>query len=167
MCSLYVDGTTPRCPHAPHLASTCPRARLTPLSLDRPTQPRRWTQEEDDKLRDAVKEFGEVNWKAIAERVASRNHVQCLQRWKKVLKPGLVKGQWSAQEDAMLVTLVSEGFKNWGQLAAHMPGRTSKQCRERWCHHLDPSIKKGDYTPEEVRLLMRYATLKSYAEKLR
>ena len=33
-----------------------------------------------------------------------------------MLKPGLVKGQWSAQEDAMLVTLVSEGFKNWGRV---------------------------------------------------
>ena len=77
-----------------------------------------------------------------------------VQRWKKVLKPGLVKGQWSAQEDAMLVTLVSEGFKNWGQLAGHMPGRTSKQCRERWCHHLDPSIKKGDYTPEEDQIIL-------------
>ena len=35
-----------------------------------------------------------------------------------------------------------------------MPGRTSKQCRERWCHHLDPSIKKGDYTPEEDKIIM-------------
>lgn len=116
--------------------------------------PKRWSPEEDDKLKEAVRDFGEINWKAIANRVATRNHVQCLQRWKKVLKPGLVKGQWSAQEDAMLVTLVSEGFKNWGQLAQHMPGRTSKQCRERWCHHLDPSIKKGDYTEEEDRTIM-------------
>ncbi|KAG5185311.1 Homeodomain-like protein, partial [Tribonema minus] len=44
---------------------------------------------------------------------------------------------------------VSRGYKNWGQLAAHMPGRTSKQCRERWIHHLDPAINKSDYTAEE------------------
>lgn len=33
-------------------------------------------------------------------------------------------------------------------------GRTSKQCRERWCHHLDPSINKGVYSPEEDRIIV-------------
>ena len=34
---------------------------------------------------------GERNWKAIADQVEGRNHTQCLQRWTKVLKPGLIK----------------------------------------------------------------------------
>ncbi|CAN0567016.1 unnamed protein product, partial [Ectocarpus sp. 12 AP-2014] len=33
-------------------------------------------------------------------------------------------------------------------------GRTSKQCRERWCHHLDPSINKGAYTEEEDNIII-------------
>jgi len=33
-------------------------------------------------------------------------------------------------------------------------GRTSKQCRERWFNHLDPSIKRGNYTAEEDRLIL-------------
>lgn len=64
-----------------------------------------------------------------------------------MLKPGLIKGQWGQDEDQMLTMLVQKGFKNWGHLAAHMPGRTSKQCRERWCHHLDPSINRGTSWP--------------------
>jgi len=138
----------------PHQPITEPQLTTEADATYDPNKPRRWSGEEDERLKGAVKEFGEVNWKAIADRVQTRNHVQCLQRWKKVLKPGLVKGQWSAQEDAMLVTLVSESFKNWGQLAAHMPGRTSKQCRERWCHHLDPSIKKGEYTSDEDKTIL-------------
>lgn len=43
--------------------------------------------EEDERLRAAIDENGECNWKAIAKRVGSRTHVQCLQRWKKVRKP--------------------------------------------------------------------------------
>jgi len=116
--------------------------------------PRKWSKEEDERLRLAVADRGESNWKEIAKLVGSRNHVQCLQRWKKVLTPGLVKGQWSAQEDTRLVMLVSKGFKNWGQLASQMQGRTSKQCRERWCHHLDPSVKKGDYTDDEDQKIL-------------
>lgn len=63
--------------------------------------------------------------------------------------PGLVKGQWSRDEDELLMTLVNAGHKNWGALASKIPGRTSKQCRERWCHHLDPNIVKGEWTAEE------------------
>ncbi|CAN0514370.1 unnamed protein product, partial [Laminaria digitata] len=33
-----------------------------------------------------------------------------------VLKPGLVKGQWSSLEDDRLVGLVERGFRNWGQV---------------------------------------------------
>ncbi|KAG6587000.1 uncharacterized protein IUM83_02751 [Phytophthora cinnamomi] len=116
--------------------------------------PKRWTQEEDDKLREAVGRHGERNWKSIAEEVPGRNHTQCLQRWTKVLAPGLVKGHWRPDEDELLKELVAEGRKNWGQVATRIPGRTSKQCRERWYNHLDPSIVRGEYSPEEDRMIL-------------
>ncbi|CEG45991.1 -diketo-5-methylthio-1-phosphopentane phosphatase [Plasmopara halstedii] len=116
--------------------------------------PKRWTPEEDDKLRDAVGRHGERNWKSIAEEVPGRNHTQCLQRWTKVLAPGLVKGHWRPEEDDLLKELVAEGRKNWGQVATRIPGRTSKQCRERWYNHLDPSIIRGEYTPDEDRMIL-------------
>ncbi|ETW07467.1 hypothetical protein, variant 1 [Aphanomyces invadans] len=118
------------------------------------SNPRRWSKVEDESLRLAVERSGERNWKAIADQVAGRNHTQCLQRWTKVLKPGLIKGHWTPEEDAKLRTLVAEGRKNWGQVASHIPGRTSKQCRERWCNHLDPNINKGNYTREEDQLIV-------------
>lgn len=46
---------------------------------------------QDESLRLAVERSGERNWKAIADQVPGRNHTQCLQRWTKVLKPGLIK----------------------------------------------------------------------------
>jgi len=51
-----------------------------------------WTMEEDEKLRKAVAEFGGRNWKKIAEQIRDRTDVQCLHRWQKVLRPGLIKG---------------------------------------------------------------------------
>lgn len=51
-----------------------------------------WTIEEDEKLRKAVAEFGGRNWKKIAEQIPDRTDVQCLHRWQKVLRPGLIKG---------------------------------------------------------------------------
>ena len=120
-------------------------------------------------MRNAVETHGEKQWKSIAEHVPGRNHVQCLQRWKKVLKPGLKKGHWTEEEDQLLRQLVFQAreeaaqqctdgqapgathtwLKNWGVVAAKISGRTAKQCRERWCNHLDPGIKKGGWTGEE------------------
>ncbi|CAH0480694.1 unnamed protein product [Peronospora belbahrii] len=120
----------------------------------RKATPRRWTKEEDDALRSAVESHREKNWKAIAAQVPGRNHTQCLQRWTKVLAPGLVKGHWSSHEDELLRRLVATEQKNWGDVASKIPGRTSKQCRERWHNHLDPQIVRGAYSPEEDRLIL-------------
>lgn len=119
---------------------------------DAPTT-KRWTKSQDAALRESVRLHGEKNWKAIAELVPGRNHAQCLQRWRKVLKPGLVKGHWSFEEDQVLEYLVLQGCNNWGQIAERIPGRTPKQCRERWKNHLDPAINKGPYTEEEDRVI--------------
>ncbi|RHY86843.1 hypothetical protein DYB35_004596 [Aphanomyces astaci] len=89
------------------------------------SNPRRWSKAEDESLRVAVERSGERNWKAIADQVVGRNHTQCLQRWTKVLKPGLIKGHWTPEEDAKLRALVAEGRKNWGQVAGQIPGRTN------------------------------------------
>ena len=35
-----------------------------------------------------------------------------------------------------------------------LSGRTGKQCRERWCNNLDPSLKKGAWTPEEDQTIL-------------
>jgi len=117
-------------------------------------KPRRWSAEEDQLLLNAVAVQGPRNWKGIAKQVPGRNHTQCLQRYAKVLKPGLVKGHWTEDEDSTLTTLVKSGWNNWGQIAEKIKGRTSKQCRERWFHHLDPSIKRGDYSTEEDRIIL-------------
>ena len=45
------------------------------------------------------------------------------------------------------------GNIKWSVIAAQLPGRIGKQCRERWFNHLDPSIKKGDWTPDEDKIL--------------
>jgi hypothetical protein len=117
---------------------------------------RRWTPQQDEELRVAVAKHGGQNWKAIARMVEGRDHVQCLQRWKKVLQPGLVKGMWSKDEDDLLIKLMSTSQpKNWAEVAVLVPGRTAKQCRERWSLNLDPAINRGPWTKDEDDLLIK------------
>jgi len=117
--------------------------------------PRKWLMDEDDRLSVAVKTFGESDWKINSEYVGTRDNVQCRQRWQKVLKPGLQKGKWSGEEDMLLRRLLSQlGFDNWVGIAANIPGRSSKQCRERWNHHLSPTVNTDNMTVEEDEKLL-------------
>ena len=115
----------------------------------------KWSQEEDATLRCAVSSNSGKNWKKIAQHLPGRTDVQCLHRWQKVLKPGLVKGPWTPEEDAMVIQLVKEhGQKKWSFIARQLQGRLGKQCRERWYNHLSPDIKKGSWTEEEDQIII-------------
>jgi hypothetical protein len=126
--------------------------------------PSMWSAEEDELLRNAVEMHGEKNWRVIADEVPGRNHLQCLQRWKKVLRPGLVKGHWSKEEDQELLDMIKEytdkgsiGSVNWAAISERIEGRNPKQCRERWFLNLDPSINRGPWTADEDRRLLELA----------
>jgi hypothetical protein len=53
-----------------------------------------------------------------------------------VLRPGLVKGPWTKEEDDKIVECIRQGIVKWSEIAARIPGRIGKQCRERWCVYL-------------------------------
>lgn len=60
------------------------------------------------------------------------------------------KCPWSPVEDRILCDLVAvHGNRCWTLVAQSLEGRTGKHCRERWFNHLNPDIKKGEWTPEE------------------
>jgi hypothetical protein len=66
------------------------------------------------------------------------------------------KNAWSREEDDILARVVEQyGASKWTKVAAHLPGRMGKQCRERWFNHLTPEVKKGAWSPEEDDLIMR------------
>ncbi|BBN12711.1 protein Mp3R-MYB6 [Marchantia polymorpha subsp. ruderalis] len=114
----------------------------------------RWTQEEDETLSAEVARHGGRNWRQIATALPNRSEVQCLHRWTKVIHPGLVKGYWTKEEDDRMIELVAIlGNKRWAAVARSLPGRNGKQCRERWCNHLDPQLKKTPWTGAEDLML--------------
>ncbi|EEH58855.1 uncharacterized protein MICPUCDRAFT_15661, partial [Micromonas pusilla CCMP1545] len=90
-----------------------------------------------------------------AEYFEERTDVQCLHRWQKVLNPELVKGPWTKEEDDKIIELVKAlGAKQWSKIAQQLPGRIGKQCRERWYNHLNPEIKREEWSREEDQKLI-------------
>eukprot|EP00257_Ricinus_communis_P006286 XP_002521444.2 transcription factor MYB98 [Ricinus communis] len=70
-------------------------------------------------------------------------------------KSHVIKGQWTPEEDCLLVQLVKEyGIKKWSEIAKMLEGRVGKQCRERWHNHLRPDIRKDAWDEEEDEVLI-------------
>jgi hypothetical protein len=106
----------------------------------------RWTAEEDDNLFRAAEKFAGTRWKTIAALIPGRTRKQCWNRWQYALDPSIVRtnertaGKWLTEEDKTLVSAVEKhNGKNWVEIAALVPGRTKRQCMDRWHKFLDTS----------------------------
>ena len=128
----------------------------------------RWTETEDLALKRAVKMYGEDRHEFIARNIFynTRDKEQCKQRWKKALQPGLVKGKWKKEEDAIILQMVktatalqdgsggSESLTKWSDIAKRLPGRIGEDVKARYVNHLDPSLRKGVWTKTEMDILI-------------
>ena len=121
----------------------------------------RWTEDEDDLLREAVSKSGPApyNWKSISRKYfrGIRTSVQCKNRWLKVLHPSLKKSPFTDKEDAIIrQRKEADGDKPFAEIAKLLPGRSRDQVRERWLNELDPTLKKNEpWTDEEVEKLFK------------
>lgn len=71
---------------------------------------------------------------------------------------------WTKEEDAELLRLVqkTETPVKWSRISTYMPGRSGKQCRERYVNHLNPRLKNTDWTLiEDATIFHLYNTMRS------
>ena len=94
-----------------------------------------WSQEEDEILKQAVKEFPN-DWGAVVARVGNgRTKAQCSQRWNRVVNPAINKANWTIDEEEKLLKAVSLiGEKSWTRVANQMGNRSDVQCRFKYFH---------------------------------
>lgn len=70
--------------------------------------------------------------------------------------PDLTKRKrFSKEEDARLKQLVNgERNKSWDQIASEMPGRTARQCRDRYNNYLFKEISSASWSKEEDEIIL-------------
>lgn len=116
----------------------------------------KWTQEEDKMLLELSHKFGFKSWKRISEFLPGRTHVQCSARYKRIM-PGVVKGAWTDQEDATLLSLIEIHGKNWAQISNFLKTRSGKQIRDRYLNALRPGINREKFSEEEdLKILEKF-----------
>lgn len=73
-----------------------------------------------------------------------------------LMKKKKKRSPFSPEEDLLLKNLVENSkIINWTEIASCIPGRNSRQCRDRYQHYLDPNVTHGNWTPEEDALIRK------------
>lgn len=83
---------------------------------------------------------------------ASTNHKKSSE---KDDKPVQKRNFFTEEEDHLLTMAVIKYKKErWSTIAKYVPGRTPKQCRDRWVNYLQPSLTFDPWTKKEDELLL-------------
>lgn len=117
-----------------------------------------WTEDEVLELRSKMSHGSTATpaWDEIATAFPGKTAYNCIAKWEELLKMDQIKGKgsWTPEEDQILVQKRMLYGRKWAKIAAHLPGRHGKQCRERYVNHLDPNLKKGEWTDDEEAILI-------------
>ena len=67
-------------------------------------------------------------------------------------KPKQNRKRFTEEDDRVIIEEVSKQ-RDWNEIAKKIPGKTGRQCRERYQHYLDPKISQEPWTQEEDELI--------------
>ncbi|CAD8174945.1 unnamed protein product [Paramecium pentaurelia] len=113
-----------------------------------------WTQKEINNLISYYKKY-KGNWKQIIKHLKGRNISQCSQKYRKLQdQEKRTKKKWSIAEDQILIDAFKEFGRQWIKISQRLPGRTSKQVRDRYVNQIDPSITHNEWSTEEDKIIL-------------
>jgi hypothetical protein len=97
-----------------------------------PAPRRKFTQEEDLKLRSLVESLGMNSWDEIAGYLPGRNGRQCRDRHKNYLVDSLVTLPWTPEEDAIVIQKFHQIGPKWVEIGKLLSGRSGNNVKNRW-----------------------------------
>ncbi|KAL7222852.1 hypothetical protein ACSBR1_024529 [Camellia fascicularis] len=100
-----------------------------------------WTVEEDRILMDYIRVHGEGRWNRLAEMTGlKRCGKSCRLRWNNYLSPRIKHGDFSEEEDDLIIRLHNLLGNRWSLIAGRVPGRTDNQVKNHWNTHLSKKL---------------------------
>ena len=84
----------------------------------------RFTKEEDELLKQLVNNQSQPNWNEISRYMKSRTARQCRERYNNYLRPNLVNGPWTQEEDELLIELYEKYGPKWSFISQSFNSRS-------------------------------------------
>nr|CAJ42202.1 transcription factor MYB31 [Zea mays] len=96
-----------------------------------------WTKEEDERLVAHIRAHGEGCWRSLPKAAGLlRCGKSCRLRWINYLRPDLKRGNFTEEEDELIVKLHSVLGNKWSLIAGRLPGRTDNEIKNYWNTHI-------------------------------
>ncbi|XP_023745751.1 transcription repressor MYB4 [Lactuca sativa] len=133
----------------------------TTLTLEKNTIKKgAWSKEEDDKLRAYIQRYGHWNWTLLPKFAGlSRSGKSCRLRWMNYLRPNIKHGNFTKEDDEIIMRLHKQLGNKWTAIAAQLPGRSDNEIKNRWNSHLKKRVE-DDQTHEVLENINHDETMK-------
>ncbi|KAL6545936.1 hypothetical protein OROGR_009810 [Orobanche gracilis] len=118
-----------------------------------------WTKEEDDRLVAYIRAHGEGCWRSLPKSAGLlRCGKSCRLRWINYLRPDLKRGNFTEDEDEIIIKLHSLLGNKWSLIAGRLPGRTDNEIKNYWNTHIRRKLLSRGIDPTTHRSTMNEAT---------
>ncbi|CAL5341298.1 unnamed protein product [Camellia sinensis] len=113
-----------------------------------------WTKEEDDRLISYIRSHGEGCWRSLPKAAGLlRCGKSCRLRWINYLRPDLKRGNFTEEEDELIIKLHSLLGNKWSLIAGRLPGRTDNEIKNYWNTHIRRKLMNRGIDPATHRLI--------------
>jgi hypothetical protein len=134
-------------------ASACGSTDNDDMSVSSPHRKKAkkpWSQDEDDRLLELTKIYGIVAWTVIAEHLPLRTGKQCRERYHNHLQTDIKKGDWTEEEDRLIVELQAKHGNQWAKITKYLPGRSDNAVKNRW-HAAIRSLSRAQAKEQRIK----------------
>ncbi|KAL2545410.1 myb domain protein 9 [Forsythia ovata] len=119
-----------------------------------------WTLEEDKKLIDYIQKHGKGSWQKLPNKAGlNRCGKSCRLRWTNYLRPDIKRGNFSSDEEQIIIDLHSLHGNSvinkdttcayrWSTIASHLPGRSDNEIKNFWNTNLRKKLLRSGIEPK-------------------
>ncbi|KAG8093667.1 hypothetical protein GUJ93_ZPchr0012g21044 [Zizania palustris] len=108
-----------------------------------------WTKEEDQRLTAYIKQHGEGCWRSLPKAAGLlRCGKSCRLRWINYLRPDLKRGNFTEDEDQLIIKLHELLGNKWSMIAGRLPGRTDNEIKNYWNTHIKRKLIARGVDPQ-------------------
>ncbi|XP_047070503.1 transcription factor MYB93-like [Lolium rigidum] len=109
-----------------------------------------WTEEEDRALVEYIqKRGGHVgSWRGLPKASGlNRCGKSCRLRWNNYLRPDIKRGNFSDDEERLIISLHAALGNKWSTIATHLDGRTDNEIKNYWNTHIRKKLLRAGVDP--------------------